>query len=135
MVVKTRPKEDFCACDDFLKLVVNGHIVVAAMEVLNMSTISDTPLNCEFDWMLSASERSQKLNNICDSIIERFITLDTLAKYIESEGDKSVVGAETSNDVEEKDTDDRRQKHQDGVLQYAQDLLSVSMLYLDYKME
>ena len=74
-----------------------------------MSTISDTPLDCECDWMLSALERSEKLNNICDSIIERFITLDVLAKGIESEGNKSVDGAETSNDVEEKNTDDRRQ--------------------------
>ena len=136
--IKSHPKEDFRACDDFLKLAVNGHVVAAAMQVLNINSISDIPLNCECDWMLSASERSEKLNDIiCDSIIKRFITLDVLAK---SEGDKSVDGAETSNDrgmagehIEE-DTEDRQQKpHQDGVLQYAQDLLSVGMLYLEYQ--
>lgn len=57
--------------------------------------------------MLSASERSEKLSNICDSIIEWFVTFDILAEGIKSDGDKSVDGAETSNDIEEKDTDDR----------------------------
>ena len=57
--------------------------------------------------MLSASERSEKLSNICDSIIEWFVTFDILAEDIKSDGDKSVDGAEISNDIEEKDTDDR----------------------------
>ena len=112
--VKTHPKEDFCACDDFLRLVVTGHVVAAAMQVLNINSTSDTPLNCECDWILPASERSEKLNNICDSIIKRFITLDLLAKDIESEGDKSVDIGETSKDGEMADEEDINQQDTEG---------------------
>ena len=33
--VKTHPKDDFQACDDFFVLVVHSHIIAAAMEILD----------------------------------------------------------------------------------------------------
>ena len=45
---------DFNACEDFVKLVINSHIVAAAMEILNMSSKDDVPSNT--DRVLGCSE-------------------------------------------------------------------------------
>lgn len=86
--------------------------------------------------------KSDKLNNICDSIIERFITLDVLAKDTESEGDQSLDGAEALNnartageDLEEEDTEDMQTTETSSrwCTSVKQDLLSVGTLYLEYQ--
>ena len=40
-MLKVIPKRTLSACDDFLKLAINGHVVAAAMQVLNINGISD----------------------------------------------------------------------------------------------
>lgn len=46
-VVK-KPKKDVAACEDFFELVVEAHIVTAAMKAFNMSSVNVTPSSQHF---------------------------------------------------------------------------------------
>ena len=41
--VKSKPKDDYNACDDFFMLVLSAHILTAAMEFLGMGSLDDDP--------------------------------------------------------------------------------------------
>ena len=41
--VVTDPTKDFNACEDFLLVVISGHIIAAAMKALGMKKMDDTP--------------------------------------------------------------------------------------------
>ena len=41
--VGKKPKSNFDACEDFLEVVIEGHILTAALEVLEMQNIEDEP--------------------------------------------------------------------------------------------
>ena len=149
--VKTHPKEDFRACDNFFVLVVRGHVLAAAKQVLEINTLSDIPKDAECDWMLPDEERRMKLEKICETIIERFIKVgqetqsyekvtsdeDTPQESIASdESDKESemeTEDESGNESQQKTDDDQsEQEENDTVFEYATDLMSLGMLYLEF---
>ena len=61
-------------CDDFFNLIVNSHIAVAAMKLLQMNTLEDTPnLPTGFDalelWMESIDKRKDVLLSVCGGML------------------------------------------------------------------
>jgi len=42
-MLKGKAIDSFDACEDFFVLVVEAHVVAAAMKLLDMETLSDTP--------------------------------------------------------------------------------------------
>lgn len=73
------PTKKYNECDDFFKLVVRCHILVAAFKHLSMESLSDVPVidgvNSPQDlWMTQAEERRTILQKICEGIVTRFVS-------------------------------------------------------------
>ncbi len=67
--------------DDFFKLIVKCHILVAALLHLNMKSLSDVPdidsvSNPENLWMIQADERKTILQEICEGVVNKFASFD-----------------------------------------------------------
>lgn len=76
-VVKS-PVKNFNACDDFFELVSDCFILTAALEVLGMKSLTDTPPEAVISnpgsvWMEEDKQRKQKLMTICESIVDRCV--------------------------------------------------------------
>ena len=103
---------DFNACDDFVKLIVSSHIIAAALELLNMTSIDDEPSNHslvpEDDWVQTPDVRQDTLYAVSSKIVKTFV--DMQASF-------------TSNSTE---------WDSDKVLEYSRLLLSMGLLYLEY---
>ena len=73
------PVKDFNACDDFVTLAVTCHVLTAALQVLGMNSLNDTPCLPLYQaephnvWMLSDSERREILNSTTEKIVDCFI--------------------------------------------------------------
>ena len=74
------PKNKFNSCDDFLQIVITGHILSATCEILGMSGIDDQPSlaamgvdSPEVLWSLTDDERKAFLTKISTSIVQKFI--------------------------------------------------------------
>ena len=71
-----KPKDDFNACDDFFEIVITGHILAAAMDMLGMESLQDTPCHesipsPETAWMESDQQRQKKLQEISMCIVKK----------------------------------------------------------------
>ena len=74
------PRKFFNTCEDFLCVVVSGHIIAAAMKALGMKAMDDKPMantatgtNPDNLWMLDEEERKKVLDAVCSEIVERFV--------------------------------------------------------------
>ena len=71
-------KRDANACEDFFQLVVNGHILVAVMSNLGMSSVNDTPsltLVPADAWMLSDEDRTSLFMGIATHVVDKYVDL------------------------------------------------------------
>lgn len=110
--VKGKPIDCFDSCEDFFVLIVEAHIVAAAMKLLEMTTLSDVPSTKyvpqgEVTWTQTDDERKAIIDKITTAIVESFVFLDYNASY-----------SETSND---------------GVYSYATQLLTLGCFYLEFR--
>ena len=72
------PEKNFNACDEFFELVTTCHIFTAALEVLGMKALSDTPSEAVISdppsvWMQLDKQRKEVLASACDKIVDRYI--------------------------------------------------------------
>jgi L1 cell adhesion molecule like protein len=100
--------------EDFLELVVTGHIIACAMEILNMSSITDIPSSTVIDspeevWMMDDNDRKSILNDIASRVVENYVDLCT--RFAET----------------------KQRRSADGVHAYACEILSLGLLYLEFK--
>lgn len=72
--VPKKPKANFNACEDFLTVIVTGHVLAAAMKVLKMSTLEDLP-SSEFIpiWTADTKERREAIERISLKIVDEFV--------------------------------------------------------------
>lgn len=110
-VVKN-PKTNFNACDDSFQIIVTSHILAAAMEVLGMSNLDDTPSedvlpSPDLIWMETDEVRKGFLQDITMLIAKRFIGISY----------NTPVNASTS----------------DGVHDYSRHLLTIGCLYAEIR--
>lgn len=112
--VRVSCKDDMNACEDFFELVVSGHILVAVMNVLGMSSVDDTPSSTLVSpdaWMLSDEERKSTL-------------LDVAAQVVDEHVDLSVELSKGKSDSA---------KASDTVYSYACETLSLGLLYMEFR--
>ena len=81
-VVK-KVKSDMNSCEEFFELVVVGHIISSAMEILGMCAIDEMPssgvIQCPDEvWMKDDSERKSILNEVASLVVERYVDLSTI---------------------------------------------------------
>ena len=108
------PKANFNSCEDFLQIVLTAHILSAACEILDISSLDDQPsadaigvTTPENFWTCTKDERKAVLTKISKAIIKKFIRFS--------------FSATPNND------------HTDEVHRYACYLLSIGCFYLAYK--
>lgn len=75
--VPTDPTKKYNECDDFFKLVIRCHVLVAAFKYLNMESLSDIPTisgvnNPQELWMALAPQRNTVLREIGEGIFDKF---------------------------------------------------------------
>ena len=112
------PSKDFNACDDFFVLVVSCHIIAAALTMLQMKSLNDTPgedclSNAQSIWMLPANDRRATLDKVCMQVIDSFVDL-------------------SFDDKEEDDEkEDDSSTETDGVTEYGKQVLGLGCFYLE----
>ena len=100
------PKANFDGCDDFFNTVVDGHILAAAMEFLEMTSISDNPTPESLQNLVGQSKEHR-----ADTLIQ--ISSQIASKYVELRMEKSELC-------------------RDGVYGYACKVLSVGLFYREF---
>lgn len=109
-----KPIDCFDPCEDFFALIVEAHIVAAAMKLLEMTTLNDVPSTKyvpqgEVTWTQTDEERKTVIDKITTAIVDSFIFLD----YNTSSSDTPVI--------------------KDGVYSYATQLLTLGCFYLEFR--
>ena len=113
--VPKHPKSNFNACDDFLETIIVGHILSAALSTLKLGDINDQLSGKGFGvsslenlWTYTDEERRAVLHSISTTIVENFVWFSFNAPP----------------DVA---------MREDGIHNYACQLLSIGLFYLSYK--
>ena len=104
------PKENVNACDDFFTLVVTCHFLVVVMRKLGTSDLDDTPTVGNFtadSWMMPDDDRRTALYQFCQEFIADNVHLPL-----------DPIKCDEINDK---------------VQEYAMELMSLGILYLNYK--
>lgn len=105
----SQPDKDVHASEDFLTLIVTTHFLVACMKKLNMTSLDDIPTTSEFNantWMKSNEDRRTTLYSFCQEIVDEHVNISMC-------GDITCCS--------------------DGVLNYANEIMSLGIFYLNYK--
>ena len=112
--VVNKVKSDVNAIEAFFELVVTGHIITCAMEVLGMSSIDDVPSSGviqspEEVWFKNDSERKAILEEVSSLIVEQYVDLSTIfhSKHLPATTDR--------------------------INAYACETLSLGLLYIEFK--
>ena len=107
--VAKKPKKDVAACEDFFELVVEAHIVTAAMKVFNMSSVNDTPSSQHFPEGSPGLPKQQRI---------KLVLLAT----------RNLV-----NELVDVSFPSASNKEMDHVLAYARELISLSLLFAEFR--
>lgn len=105
----SNPGKDYNASDDFFTLVVVTHFLASAMKKLGMKTLEDIPVHEEFNansWMATNADRRSSLYSFCQELIADHVSF--------------------SLSIKSSSTDD-------GVLNYAKELMSLGIFYINFK--
>ena len=125
--------------------MVHSHIIAAAMEILDIESQNEIPEGAECDWMLPDKERKTKLDRFCNKLIERYVKVgllednnsdinDTDSDEMESEDEcEANDDHESELDAVSEKESEQKSVSNDGVLEYAKDLISLGLLYLEYR--
>ena len=109
--VSSSCKKHMNANEDYFQLVVSGHTLAAAMELLGMSSVNDTPTSALISpdvWMLDDSQRKSKIIAIARKLVDKYFHLS--AHFSPSGKSKPV----------------------DAVYSYACETLSLGLLYSEF---
>lgn len=92
--VTKRPKKDVNASEDFLEVIVTGHILTAVMSCLGMSSLNDMPLSSVLShdmWMQDDEVRRKILREIASHVVNQHVDLAVLFKKPPAKKKASVV--------------------------------------------
>ena len=89
----------FDSCDDFLKLIIESHVLVAAMKMFQMDTLEDVPVSTlipegEDTWMLQNDMREGLLSTITTQLVNSYVNMQFNTESPES---KDMVYAYCNN--------------------------------------
>lgn len=90
--VSSYPMQKFNECEDFFKLIVSTHVLVATMNCFKMTSLDSVPTIPDFDqpdqlWMETAEKRQDVLHSICAEVVDKFICFE-YNKHPPSSNDK-----------------------------------------------
>ena len=113
-VVK-KVKSDINASEDFFELIVTGHIIACAMEMLGMSSIDAIPSSSiipspEEAWMKDDTERKSILMDVASDIVDKYVDLSTT--FADSRSSRTSP---------------------DRVFAYSCEVLTLGLLFLEFK--
>lgn len=102
-----KPLDDFNACDDFFNLVITAHTLSAASTLLKMEDLGSIPVHAKITdgELRSTKERQSILMAVSEAIVDTFMTLQFNKSY---------------------------RQPADKVYAYAQQILSLGYIYLEY---
>ena len=81
--VTKKPKKNVNAAEDFLEVVITGHILTAVMSCLGMSSLDDMPLSSVLShdlWMQDDEVRRKILNDIALHVVNQHVDLAIVFK-------------------------------------------------------
>ena len=113
--VTNNPTSNVIACEDFFLHVVEVHIVSACMTVFKMSSVTDKP----------SSELFPEASTEGDTLQRRKIVLDAVKKVMDN-----YVNFSIESQSEGEGGDNNQEK--DRVLEYACDVLTLGLLYMEF---
>ena len=116
-VVK-KVKSDMNACEDFFDLIVTGHVIACAMQLLGMSSVDAVPSSNviqspEEAWMRDDIERKSILMDVSSLIVDQNVDLSTT--FADSPSEESA------------------RMPVDSVYAYSSETLSLGLLFLEFK--
>ena len=133
------PKTNVNACEDFIDVVLTGHILAAGMEVLGMRNMEDVPENLQCA-RLTKAQKEEKLGRITGAIVSKFVNINLLRQTEEShKKDASKKDASKKKAIRKRKratpvriTPRILQSKQDCVLEYAKEFLSLGLLHAEF---
>ena len=114
--VRKDPTDNVNACEDFFLIVTEGHILAATMQVFGMTSLDCKPCNTYFP------EGSSEL----DPLQRREVLLQAVNKVVTKFVDVTLPRQE------EQGTTSTTREAIDSVHEYAKDILSLGLLYLEF---
>lgn len=104
------PKNDYNACSDFFETIVESHVIAAVMETFQMTSMSDTP-RCSYfpDGFYSLSEAEQR--TVLQLAVKQVVAKHVCVQFNPQRDQSSA---------------------EDGIMQYARELLSLGLLFLNF---
>ena len=116
-VVK-KVKSDMNACEDFFELIVTGHVIACAMQLLQMSSVDAVPSSNvihspEEAWMRDDIERKSILIDVASLIVDQNVDLSSTSADSSSEESVHLPA--------------------DSVYAYSCETLSLGLLFLEFK--
>ena len=113
-------KNDMNACEDFIELVVTGHIIACAMELLGMSSIDAVPSSniiqsADEVWMKDDEERKSILMDVASEIVDQHVDLST--NFADSKSEESTHSP----------------MQPDSVYAYSCEIITLGLLFLEFK--
>ena len=103
--------DSFDACENFFILVIESHVVAAAMKLLGMQVLSDTPLSSapkgDLTWACMDEDRKPVLDRITRDIVKSFLCTDYNTSHTASSEDMTY--------------------------QYSSQLLTIGCMYLEFQ--
>ena len=111
--VISSPENDVNSCEEFLMIVIKAHVVAAAMEVMGMTDLNDQPNESIIPPGVTGSA---VIESVAEVIISDYVDLDVT---LDTPKQKSKRKA-TDKDI-------------DRVQEYAKDVLSMGLLYLQFQ--
>ena len=110
--VVCNPSKDVNASEDFFLLLVTCHILCAAIKIFKMDGIDSFPERVEEEWNVQTKEeRQSKLESLSLQVVTTFVDLSTFSCSEAKKGGPS----------------------KDHVHEYAKEILSVGLLYMEYQ--
>lgn len=127
------PSKGVTACEDFFLLVVEAHILVAAMQVFGMSSLDSTPSNTTLFPVkasgLDSLQRRKVLMLAIKEIIDQFIDM-SLPETLPD--DDPGPGPSERKTRLKKSHKSKTPSQQDHVRQYAGEVLTIGLLLMEF---
>lgn len=108
----SNPGKDVNAADDFFTLVVTTHFLACTMKKLGLKTLEDIPVLENFNansWMATKDERRSQIYSFCRKLIDDHVSFSL-----------SIDSSSSSSSM-------------DGILNYANELMSLGIFYINFK--
>ena len=115
-------KKDFRAVNDFIQLLVDSHIIAAAMNFFEMDSLESEPRKNKFPSMLGKPDKMKYLKRIVGKFVDKYVL------NFEAESSALLSSTESEHQHQPSACDIPSRQEADGVFNYACRLLTYGLL-------